>query len=310
MIVDMPQKLSLHALNRVFASLDALRNGQAFYALLSSFCLAGLMLASAESALSRSDTPWGVIWAALGLICAFLGVNTTGLLLMDQARGRPVRDVADAFSSALRSAPKILLCLLMLLVAVALALAVLLGLLWLVRLPWVGAPLFVLLVPVGVVFLGVTAFSGLVLVGPLTGPSVWAGNSAPKTARMLLRQLRHGALEAAALMAAVFLVTGLVSAAVSFVVITGGRALAFLTVWLLGIDVPAQQLMAGLFGYGLRSMGAAGAPVAATPLGMAALVGGGAVFAVALVLPTLVYLRGCCAAYLALQDASSDDASL
>ncbi|MGS0753681.1 hypothetical protein ACVBEH_02295 [Roseateles sp. GG27B] len=205
----MPQKLSLHALNRVFASLDALRNGQAFYALLSSFCLAGLMLASAESALSRSDTPWGVIWAALGLICAFLGVNTTGLLLMDQARGRPVRDVADAFSSALRSAPKILLCLLMLLVAVALALAVLLGLLWLVRLPWVGAPLFVLLVPVGVVFLGVTAFSGLVLVGPLTGPSVWAGNSAPKTARMLLRQLRHGALEAAALMAAVFLVTGL-----------------------------------------------------------------------------------------------------
>jgi hypothetical protein len=163
---------------------------------------------------------------------------------------------------------------------------------------------------VGVVFLGVTAFSGLVLVGPLTGPSVWAGSSALQTARMLLRQLRHGALEAAALMAAVFLLTGLVSAAVSFVLVTGGRALAFLTVWLLGIDVPAQQLMAGLFGYGLRSMGAAGAPVAATPLGMAALIGGGAVFAVALVLPTLVYLRGCCAAYLALQDASSDDAAL
>ncbi|MGS0753682.1 hypothetical protein ACVBEH_02300 [Roseateles sp. GG27B] len=83
--------------------------------------------------------------------------------------------------------------------------------------------------------------------------------------------------------------------------------MAFLTVWLLGIDVPAQQLMAGSRS---RSMGAAGAPVAATPLGMAALVGGGAVFAVALVLPTLVYLRSCCAAYLALQDASSDDASL
>jgi len=50
--------------------------------------------------------------------------------------------------------------------------------------------------------------------------------------------------------------------------------------------------------------------VAATPLGMAALVGGGVVFAVALVLPTLVYLRACCAVFLALQDAVSEDAAL
>jgi hypothetical protein len=45
-------------------------------------------------------------------------------------------------------------------------------------------------------------------------------------------------------------------------------------------------------------------------MGMAALIGGGVGFAVALVLPTLVYLRGCCAVYLALQDAPSEDAAL
>ncbi|MCV2360798.1 hypothetical protein LNV08_17635 [Paucibacter sp. TC2R-5] len=306
----MTQKLSLHALNRVLASIDAPRNGRALYALLSAFCLAGLMLASAESALAKTDTTWGVIWAGLGLVTAFLGVNTTGLLLMDQARGRPVRDVVDAFHDALRVAPKVLLSLLMMLSLMALALGALVALLWAVKLPWIGTPLFALMVPLCVALLGVMAFSGAVIVGPLTGPSMWSGRSALGTARLLLKQLRHGALEAGALMMAVLLTTGLVSAAVSFVVVSGGRALAFLMVWLIGIDVPAQQLMAGLFGYGLRSLGATGAPVAATPLGMATLIGGGVVFAIALVLPTLVYLRGCCAVFLALQDAPADDAAL
>ena len=306
----MPQKLSLHALNRVLASLDAPRNGQALYALLTGFCFAGLLLAMAESALARGDSVWGAIWAGLALAVAFFGVNTTGLLLMDQARGRPVRDVVDAFRDALLSAHRVLLSLLMLLALGAAALALLLALLWAVRLPWIGAPLFAVLVPLGVILLGVMAFSGVVLVGPLTGPSVWVGQGAVGTARMLLRQLRHGLPEAAVLMAAVRLLTAAVTAAVSFVVISGGRVMALLSVWLLGIDVPAQQLMAGLFGYGLRSLGAAGAPVVGSPLGMAALVGGGVVFALALVLPTLVYLRGCCAVYLALQDSASEDAAV
>lgn len=306
----MPQKLSLHALNRVLASLDAPRNGQALYALLSGFCFAGLLLAMAESALAKGDSVWGAVWGGLALAVAFFGVNTTGLLLMDQARGRPVRDVVDAFYDALLSAHRVLLCLLMIVALAGLLLAALLGLLWAVRLPWIGTPLFALVVPMGVVLLGLMAFSGAVLVGPLTGPSVWSGQGAVATARMLLRQLRHGLLEAAVLMAAVLLLTAAVTAAISFVVISGGRAMALLAVWLVGVDVPAQQLMAGLFGYGLRSLGAAGAPVVANPQGMAALVGGGVVFALALVLPTLVYLRGCCAVYLALQESAHEDAAV
>lgn len=301
------RKLSLQDLNRVLASLDAPRNGQALYALLSAFCLAGLMLASAESALAKANALSGGIWAAGALVAAFLGLNTTGLLLMDQARGRPVRDLVDAFRASLRCAPKVLACLALMIALVGLGVGALLGLLWAVRLPWVGVPLFALLVPLGVVFLGLVTFASVVLVGPLTGPSIWTGHGVMETLRMLLNQLRRGPLEAAALMAAALLVSGLVSAAVSLVVMSGGRAWSLLVVWLTGIDVPAQQLMAGLFGYGLRSLGAAGAPVAATPLGMAALVGGGTVFAVALVLPTLVYLRGCCAVFLVLQDAQNEE---
>ncbi|MET0520257.1 MAG: hypothetical protein ABW005_15655 [Burkholderiaceae bacterium] len=298
----MNPKLSLKAFNRVLSSLDAARNGRALYALLSAFCVAGLLLATAESALARGDGSWGAIWAGLSLAVAFFGVNTTGLLLMDQARGRPVRDVVEALGDALRGAHRVLLGLGLILLPTGLAVAVLLGLLWAVRLPWIGLPLYALLVPLGVLLLGLIAFAGAVLVGPLIGPSVWAGHGARTSARLLLHQLRHGLPEAAVLMAAVLLLTGMVTAAISFIVLSGGRAMALLSVWLFDIDVPAQELMAGLFGYGLRSLGAAGAPVAASPQGMAALIGGGVVFALALVLPTLVYLRGCCAVFLALQD--------
>ncbi|QPF76311.1 hypothetical protein G8A07_27520 [Roseateles sp. DAIF2] len=303
----MPHKLSLQALNRVLASLDAARNGPALYALLATFCGAGLLLAMAESALARQEAVWGGIWAGLALAVAFYGVNATGLLLMDQSLGRPVRDVQDAFRDALLSGHRVLLCLLVVLALLGLLLGGLLGLLWAARLPVVGVPLFALTVPLGVLLLGSASFAIAVLVGPLTGPAVWAGQGVGATLGLLRRQARRGLPEAALLMAAVLLLTALVSAAVSFVVIGGGRMLALLAVWGAGIELPPQQLMAGLFGYGLRSLGASGAPVAGSPLGMAALVGGGMVFALALVLPGLVYLRGCCAVYLVLRGAPEDE---
>jgi hypothetical protein len=113
--------------------------------------------------------------------------------------------------------------------------------------------------------------------------------------------VRERLLFAALLTAALGVLTAAVAALASFVVLTGGRAIAALAVLVTGIEVPPQQLMAGLFGFGLRSLGAAGAPVAQTPHGAAALVGGGMVFVLALVLPALVYLRGVCALYLALE---------
>lgn len=302
----MQPKISLHTLNRVLNSLEAVRNGRALWALLATFCMAGLLLAMAEASLAKADGPWGVIWAGLALTTAFYGINTTGLLIMDQALGRPVRDVQDAFTDALGSAHRVLLTLLVVVLGAALGLGLLLGLLWLVRTPLVGTPLFGLLVPVGVVALGVASFTVAVLVGPLTGPSVWAGQGVRATLQLLWRHWRGGLLDVALLMGAVLVLTALVSAIVTFVVMTGGRAMALLAVWVVGIDLPPQQLMAGLFGYGLRSLGAAGAPVAATPLGMAAVVGGGLVFALALVLPGLVYLSGCCAVYLSLKPVEAD----
>jgi hypothetical protein len=292
----------LPALSRVLASVDAPRNLRALYALLAGFCLAGLLLATAQSALARGDSLLSALWMGLALAVAFFGVNTTGLLLMDQARGLPVRDPQDALADALRSGHRVLLALLACVALAAVGVAVLAGLLWATRWPWVGAPLMAIVLPVGVLTLGGLAFVVVILVGPLAGPAVWAGRRSGGVLRFLRGRLRHGLPETALLMGVVYLLVALTTAAVSFVVVTGGKLLAGLAILGAGIELPVRQLLAGVMGLGPRAFNANGIALEGGNLGLAALIGGGVVFTLALVLPTLVWLRGCCAVYLALTE--------
>lgn len=290
----------LPALARVLTSVDAVRNLRALYLLMATFCMAGLWVASARSAVLHEQALASAMWIGLGLMTAFLGLNATGLLLMDQARGLPVRDPQDALIDALRCSPRVLLVLGASLSIAALIAAALVALLWGSRWPWIGPPLLGLVLPVGVLLLGAALFALVAVVAPLAGPAVWAGQSSAGTLRFLQGRLRHGLPETALLVATVYLLAALLTAAVSFIVLSGSRLLAGLAILGAGIELPAQQLMAGVMGWGPRTLGATGAPLQGGNLGLAALIGGGAVFALALVLPTLIYLRGCCAVYLAL----------
>jgi hypothetical protein len=292
----------LPALARVLASIDAPRNLRALYALLAGFCLAGLLLAMARSALGRDQALLSAVWLGLALAVAFFGVNATGLMLMDQARGLPVRDPQDALADALRGAHRVLLVLGAVLALAGAAVLVLAGLLWATRLPWVGAPLLAVVLPAGVLLLGGIAFALVIVVGPLAGPAVWAGQRSRGVLRFLRGRLRHGLPETALLMAAVYLMVALMTAAVSFIVVSGSQLLAGLAILGAGIELPARQLLAGVMGLGPRGLGASGVAVQGGNLGLAALIGGGVVFALALVLPTLIWLRGCCAVYLALTE--------
>lgn len=293
----------LHALSRVLASVDALVNLRALYALLTGFCMTGLLLAAAQSAQARDPGWWGAVWLGLAMAVAFFSVNTTGLMLMDQARGRPVRDPQDALVDALRSAHRVLLVLLVCVLMSGAGVAVLTLLLRITRWPLLE-PLLALLLPAGVLLLGGMVLVLVMLVGPLTGPAVWAGRRGREVLALLRRLLRHRLPETLLLMGGVYLMTALATAATSFVVVSGGRLLAGLAIVGAGLDLPANQLLAGLVGLGPRAFGMSGQALAGGTLGLAALVGGGVVFALALVLPTLVYLRGCCAVYLALTEST------
>ncbi len=296
----------LSALSLVLRSVDAVRNTRALFVLLGTFAAGGLLVAMAESALAREAGWWGPIEAGAALFVAFYGGNAAGILVMDDARGREIREVPEALRAALASAHRLLLALVIVFAAYALAAGVLLGMLWLSRGAVSGALfgplLFGLTVPVGVLAVGLAVLSLMAVVVPLAAPAVWAGAGVFQVVRNLFRLVRRRLLTVVLLMAAVSLLTAGMGAIATGIVTVGGRVIAELGVRIVGVDVPAQQLMAGLFGYGLRSLGAAGAPTGSTGHATAALVGGGVVFALALLLPGLVYLRGTCAVYLALTE--------
>jgi hypothetical protein len=286
----------------VLASVDAVRNGGAVYALLATFATAGLLLAMAESAFGRQAVAWGMFWGGASLTSLFYGSNATGLLLFDQARGQPPRPVAAALRDALATAHRLLLVLLCVVGLACALLAALAAALWLTRLPLLGPALFGLLLPAAVVVVGVAVLAGAAVLAPLAAPAVWHGHGVGATLVLLGRHVRQRLLLVALLMSAVSGLAALVGALITFAVMTGGRVVAAMAVQVAGIDLPPQTLMAGLFGQGLRSLGAAGAPAAQSAYGQAALAGGGVVFMLALVLPALVYLRGTCAVYLALEE--------
>jgi hypothetical protein len=305
----MPKRSLLDALNLVLGSVDALRNLRALYMLLATFSSAGLLAAMAERALAAGSGRLGVIEAGAALFVAFYGGNAAGILVMDDARGGDVREPGDALRASLLTAHRLLLVLAIVLVGYAVLGALLLGLLWLCRASVSGATLgpllFGLAVPVGVVGVGLAALSMVVVVVPLAAPGVWHGAGVWTLVRQLVHWIRRRLVTVALLMATVSLLTAAAGALVTFIVVAGGRVVSQLGVSVVGIDVPAQELMAGLFGYGVRSLGAIGAPAGSTGHAAAALVGGGVVFALALVLPGLVYLRGACAVYLAMSDEAS-----
>jgi hypothetical protein len=294
----------LRALSLVLGSIDAVRNTRALFMLLSTFSGAGLLVATAEASFVRHDGWWGPVQAGAALFVAFYGGNAAGILVMDETRGQPIRDVPEALRAALLTAHRLLLALAILFTAYALAGAALLALLWASRTAVSGALLGPLLfgaaVPLGVVTVGLAALSLAAVVVPLAAPAVWAGAGVLQVVRSLAGLIRHRLLSVALLMAAVSLLSAGMGAIATFVVMIGGRVVAELGVAVVGVEVPAKLLMAGLFGHGLRSLGAVGAPVGSTGHAAAAVVGGGVVFALALLLPGLVYLRGTCSVYLAM----------
>ncbi|MGE5452022.1 MAG: hypothetical protein ACM3VZ_09315 [Acidobacteriota bacterium] len=292
------------ALAQVLGSLEALRDGRAMYVLLAAFAGAGTAVAMARGALAQGQLPWAVAEGALGLFIAFYGSQAAGLLLMDRALARPPREVVDAVADALGVAHRVLVALAAMLLGAGVIAAVIVGLFWLCGLAVVGPWLYALVLPVTVIVIGAMLVAGTAVVGPLTGPIVWAGASSWGTIRQVVRLMRENLLHATAMMTALSLITGLVGGGASLVVVVAGRVMAELSVAVLGVNVPAEILMGGLLGHSVQAVSTQLVSPEALPYIAAANVGGGVVFGLALVLPTLVYLRGVCEIYLVLQQRS------
>lgn len=293
--------VSLSDLQALLASLGALRHGRALALLLGTLCAAGLFMASVEPALLAARNGVAVVWALAALFCLFYGVNACGWLLMRDALRDPApADVGDALRAAFGQAHRVLAVLLLALLPLLPLVLLLLGGLWAAKLPGLALPLLALLAPLCVLAAAATGLLLFVLVGPLAGPAIWAGAGVRETARWLWRQARRRLIEATLLKLVLLGLVAGVGAVLSAALLFGARATA-LAAWATQLPVPPQQLLAHLFGHTLRALGQRGAPVVANDAALGLSIGGGMLVALLVVLPALVYLRGCCAIYLSLK---------
>jgi hypothetical protein len=266
-------------------SIDALRNWRAVLLLLVTLVASALVMG-----LGTLLADVGAVFVALFALAAygvlFYGANAVGILLMDEARGRPSLSMLDAIGQSLASSHRLILVYL-LLAALYLAGLVLLALVLVVcKLPFLGPMLYAAVFPVSVAVAGAALFALPVVVFPLSAPAVWNGASAMECATQLVAIARRRLLMVLVLMLAVAFIAGMVALLLGAVLFTGAAVTAGVSAPILGSSDAA------LGGMGAFGMGAAG------PYATAAGLGGGVLFAAAFTLPGLVYLQGVCMVYL------------
>lgn len=305
MLTEITPPGPLRALDSVLHSVESVRNAGALYLLLLSFVAAGWLLLSAQRWLGGDSVAVGAALGVAAFVVVLYGSTAAGLVLMDEAQGRLPRLPLEALRDAPRPAHRLLAVVLAVLALAGLLLGVVVALLWVARLPRVGAAWLGLLVPVAVPALGAVALVMVTLVGPIAAPGVWYGLRVREILALLLRQLRVRPVHAMLLSVAVSLLSAAVAAGVSFMVLAGGRLFAALAVGVAGLPLAVPPFLSALFGTGLR-MAPGAAPLSEHTT--AALSGASLVFAVGLVVPGAVYLRGLCELFLALQRADAPPA--
>lgn len=302
---DAPQPplagLSMGAFASIFQAVGGLRNRRAVLALL--VCLfAGVLVAGLAGRM-------GAFGALLGALILFIavgtGVNGAGVLQMDQARGVALRSLADALVYGLMCIPK-LIALGLALLLVEIAVFIVLALIFLVcKIPYLGPVLFVVAFPVSVVVAGLTIF-GVFLCMVLALPAIWEGLTITRAIAQTLAIARTRPIEALLLLAAL----AFLCMAVGFIVfaILGAGLLPTLgmSASIIGAGAGGGSLaaLAGMMeGYG----GGGGGHV------LAAMIGGGLLWALAATLVGQVYLLGLNIVYLRVTeglDAGATEAAL
>ncbi len=164
--------LSPDAFSSLFQSINGLRNRRALVALLGCMVV-GILVAGLFSLMA---TRLGFFVAFLGglflFVAAATGIHAAGVLLMDQARGAPLRSLPDAVVYGLLCIPKFIV-LVLALALVAIAVFIVLAIVYFIcKIPVLGPILFVIVFPLSVVVSGLT-LCGLFLCMFLALPAIW-----------------------------------------------------------------------------------------------------------------------------------------
>ncbi len=156
-------------------SYEALHNWRALAMLAGSFLLAGLaMMGGAAATASSGSYAVSMLMGLVGAIIAIIGINASGLMLVDQAYDQPVRGFGAAFLGGLQAALHAIAALILLGVGFAMVFVAAYLLSLLGRIPGIGGVFGFLLAGPSVVILAL-AYAVLVLAAPLMVAAIWHG---------------------------------------------------------------------------------------------------------------------------------------
>jgi hypothetical protein len=252
-----------------------------------------LLGALSGAVLGRAGPLGGLLTALLVLLAVYTGINAAGTLLMDQARGAPLRSLTDALVHGLMCIPKVIVLGLAFLLVALVVFIVLAIVFFVCKLPWLGPLAFTLVFPLAVVIAGLT-ICGLMLCMFLALPAIWEGATLTHAIAQSLAIVRSRLVETFVLLAVVGILCFFVALIVFGVLGLGLVPTLGLSASIIGGgggDIDGMRGMGmGPFG-GMMGMMGGGYMVAAG-------IGGGLLWAIAATLVSQVWLLGLNLVYL------------
>ncbi len=272
---------------------EALRNWQAVGVLIATALGAGLLLFLGTMLAARLDT---LLLSGLAGFLALLffpvGLSAAGLLLMDQARGLPVRSLRAALLGGGPAALRILAVALAGLALVLLFYVLMALVLFLCKLPFLGPLLYGLSLPLLVLMAGMLFFSLYVALS-MAGPVVWSGADIRGAVAMLWQIATQRLVELLISMLLLSLLLALVGGVLGSILGVGYSFVLGMSVPILGNQVASA--FGGMWGMGMPGAGLGGGMAYMMAAGFGSLVifalVGGALLAMAVMGLNLIYLR-------------------
>ncbi|MFL9876769.1 hypothetical protein PQR63_00120 [Herbaspirillum rhizosphaerae] len=226
----------------------------------------------------------------LSIIVLFYGSNGVGILLMNDAQGHPdSHSIIDAVLLSLYTSHRLLavvflqiLIVLAVIVVVAIALAI-------CKIPVLGPLLYTFVFPVSAVVLGILVFALYFVMLPLAAPAVWSGSSVFQVIAQLNMVVRKQLIMVLLSEFILMLITGFVAFIITMVIVSGSAITSSMSLGIIGFGGGGLLGLASGFGFG--GMGGNGHM-------MAGMVGGGLLFAVGALIPSLIWSKGICLIYL------------
>lgn len=277
-------------------SIDAVRNWRAVVLLLVTFVIAALV-AGLGGSLAQTSYVLTLLFMVLALAVAFYGANAAGMMMMDEASGHVSRPIRAAVMSSVATSHRLIVALVVIGVIYLIGLLVFVLLLFVCKIPGIGPLLYTVVFPAGILVSGVALFAIPTVIFPLAAPAIWSGAGTMAAVSQLMAVARKRLLLVLMLMILVSVVAYLVGGLIFAILLSG--------TWFTGLTSAAVLGMSeigGLAGIGTSLLGSVtgsgGLGSGAGGYAVAAMIGGGVVWAAALTLPGLVYLRGASSVYL------------